>query len=626
MAVASTVTVNFTAETAKFENGIKRSRKQASQFGKAISAGFRAAGVATAALVGSLSLLTQQSFRLVDAQQKTATRLGLTQRALAGLTLAAEQTGNSQRNLELALQRSTRRIAEAAQGTGEAKKALEELGVSAAALSNLSPDEQFLALAQAFEKVENQSDRVRLGFKLFDSEGVGLINTLALGTERLTEFQEQANALGLGLERQQTKAIEEANDAVGLLGSAFRGVGNLIAAQLAPAVTIAAQRITEIVQRVAEAIPRFSAWARAILGVRAELSALSLNDLRAELGELNERYREQTEELLKAQSGLRNFSEELKNATGAELNRFDFIKEINDDIAQTQKRINEVNKAIRDLQTTAAEPAGIDFAAIEGTDGATAGGATTSSNDFGGFARDIGAGVRDQIEASRQQWEEWRNEAVAALEATRTPSEALQERLFQIRRSLEENPFIDEDLAARQAQAAIDVYVSEIERASEATQEATGQINQFAVQAARNIQDAFADFFFDPFDDGLKGLAKSFGNTLRRLVAQLLSSQLLTFLGGAFGGAFGGLLSGGLAVGGRPPIGRATPVGERGPEMFAPGSTGSIRPLGSVTINQSNDFSGSSGVDAATLIPILEESNRQLKAEIIDEFDRGTFV
>ena len=161
MANISTLTVSLVADTAKFVNGLKKSRKGANNFSKAIKGAFKIAATAAVALGTALVALTVQSLKNIDVQAKLAQRLGLTQKALAGLTIAAELTGNTQQNLQLALQRSTRRIAEAAQGSGEAVKALKELGLSAKSLARLTPDEQFLALADAFETVHAYEKRRR---------------------------------------------------------------------------------------------------------------------------------------------------------------------------------------------------------------------------------------------------------------------------------------------------------------------------------------------------------------------------------------------------------------------------------------------------------------------------------
>lgn len=108
---------------------------------------------------------------------------------------------------------------------------------------------------------------------------------------------------------------------------------------------------------------------------------------------------------------------------------------------------------------------------------------------------------------------------------------------------------------------------------------------QFAIQAARNIQSAFADFLFDPFEDGLKGMFQSFASTLKKIAAEILANallkqalQLLASFGGPIGqfatiaqGAISQKQSGGPVSRGSPTI-----VGERGPELFTPRQSGQI--------------------------------------------------
>ena len=104
-----------------------------------------------------------------------------------------------------------------------------------------------------------------------------------------------------------------------------------------------------------------------------------------------------------------------------------------------------------------------------------------------------------------------------------------------------------------------------------------------------------------------------------------LFGSLLSGIGGIFTGGFGGPggfsigsaatpltsgldFSGAFANGGRPPVGRAALVGERGPELFVPRSAGTIVPnhaMGGANVTVNVDASGSAvqgdGNDAAQL-------------------------
>lgn len=56
-------------------------------------------------------------------------------------------------------------------------------------------------------------------------------------------------------------------------------------------------------------------------------------------------------------------------------------------------------------------------------------------------------------------------------------------------------------------------------------------LNQYTIQAARNIQTSFANFLFDPFQDGVKGMLTSFLNAIRRMVAEVAASRIANAIG-----------------------------------------------------------------------------------------------
>jgi tape measure domain-containing protein len=110
------------------------------------------------------------------------------------------------------------------------------------------------------------------------------------------------------------------------------------------------------------------------------------------------------------------------------------------------------------------------------------------------------------------------------------------------------------------------------------------KLNEFGVQAARNMQSAFADFLFDPFEDGLKGMLGSFVDTIRRMVAEIASQQILTAMFSGLAGSsnsvlkgIGTFFGGGKATGGPVLSSKAYIVGEKGPELLV-GASGRIIP------------------------------------------------
>jgi hypothetical protein len=85
-----------------------------------------------------------------------------------GAALRRKASGVEQQTLDMARQRFTRRAAEAAQGTGEAKDALASMGVALRDQDgHLRRSEDLLAdVADAFARMKDPAERMRLAFKL----------------------------------------------------------------------------------------------------------------------------------------------------------------------------------------------------------------------------------------------------------------------------------------------------------------------------------------------------------------------------------------------------------------------------------------------------------------------------
>ena len=82
----------------------------------------------------------------------------------------------------------------------------------------------------------------------------------------------------------------------------------------------------------------------------------------------------------------------------------------------------------------------------------------------------------------------------------------------------------------------------EFNKSVDAVAKGTDDMSEYARQAARNMQDTFADFLFDPFKDGVEGMANNFADALRRMAANYLAQEIFDGAKGLFsssGGASG---------------------------------------------------------------------------------------
>ncbi len=200
--------------------------------------GIAKVALAAGAALGAFSFARQisESIDYADKIQKLSIRLGTSTEALSEYRFVAEQSGVTFDSLAIAWQRQTRRLAEAAAGSGEAKKALAELGLSAKELKDLKPEQQFEVLAEALNGVESEADRVRLAMKFWDSEGVALLQVVDAGTEGIRAMREESVKTGNSLSRDQVNAAAAAKNAIGQLSLAYRGTAQTLAIEFAPAI------------------------------------------------------------------------------------------------------------------------------------------------------------------------------------------------------------------------------------------------------------------------------------------------------------------------------------------------------------------------------------------------------
>jgi hypothetical protein len=128
---------------------------------------------------------------------------------------------------------------------------------------------------------------VRLGFKLFDSEGVQLINTLALGADGLDAAAAEADKLGISFSRIDAAKVEDANDQLLRVGQVAKGLGQKLTVKLAPMISVISEKLigaaTEgdrrgkmITRAIGFAVKAVGVFANGIRGVKIIFAAVKL--------------------------------------------------------------------------------------------------------------------------------------------------------------------------------------------------------------------------------------------------------------------------------------------------------------------------------------------------------------
>jgi len=207
--------------------------------------------VAAAAAVGAAAAagvaMIRSGLQTVDAQAKLAQSLGTTVASIQTLERAGELAGVSMSGIEQATKDLTRRLSQAAAGTGPAADALDRLGLSASELIALPLDQRVGAINAAIENFVPAAERAAVAGQLFGEEGS--IAMSRIDTATLRQATEDVLAFGVVVSEQDADQIERTNDAISRLGLIWRGLSNQLAVAAAPALEAVADAIAVVASR-----------------------------------------------------------------------------------------------------------------------------------------------------------------------------------------------------------------------------------------------------------------------------------------------------------------------------------------------------------------------------------------
>ena len=595
------ITIKALDKTKKAFGGITKGLKAVA--GAALNLKTAFVGVAGAAGIG---LLIKSSLDATDALAKTATRIGTTTEALSRLHFAADISGVSTETLNMAMQRFTRRTAEAARGTGEAKDAIRELGLNANNLLQLDLDEQMIKLADAFGDVESDADKVRLAMKLFDSEGVALVQTLSAGSAGLRAMFDEAELLGAVMSTDAAKGVQDTKDEMARLGAVMSGLVAQFTAALAPAIGGFTKKITEMMKEVAASKGGFREFARSlaknVLGTLLDIirgAAKMANGFISALNKINAARIEFMRifglgiigEQQKIEAAIAN----VEKATGQMArNRSGKLKELRSELAQLKKTAEDAGLSLDSNLVELIDVDQFGFGIQEVLKDAI--GALSVPIELG-TGEDGTSGTVAGISAITQAWsgaEEALKKFNATNEDVRTKMEA----------------FTTETLASFS-----DALAN-------------------AVMGTGNLKDAFKAMIADM----IKQLIQFF--IIDKLTGGI-ASALFSLKGAAKGASNGGNpvgltmgngsnVRGYAAIGGPVQSGSPYMVGERGPEMFVPNQSGSIIPNkamgGGITVVNNVDARGSGADVDQKIKSAMAQTSQQTIITIQDLIRRKRFA
>ena len=281
MALQEKIIITATNRTAKAFKDVQRDAKRSSDVLAGLTRATAAVAAAGVLAAGALFLMTKRAVENADAIAKAADKVGLSVESLQELRYAAELAGVETKTLDMAMQRFSRRVGEAAMGQGELRGTLEQynIAVKDSEGNTRALDDVLDDYVETIFNAESQQEKLRLAFKAFDSEGAALVNMFDRGKVGLQEFRDEAQRLGLVLSEDTVRGAEAANDAM-------LRMEKIVSVNMQKALLQFAPQITALGEAFADAAPAIARVADGLIGMVFGIEAMSLQGLRQELYQL----------------------------------------------------------------------------------------------------------------------------------------------------------------------------------------------------------------------------------------------------------------------------------------------------------------------------------------------------
>lgn len=361
------LTIDLAANISRFEKSLSRAERLAEKRTKGIQRTITRLATGVGAALASFQFVryTEQALGFANTIADTADKLGITTNALQEYRFAAEQVGVAQTALDVGIQRFSRRVGEAQEGSGVLNQVLKDQNISLKDNNGRFKSTEVILkeYADAIANAENKNQQLLLAFKAFDTEGAALVNLFRQGSSGITSFADEANNLGLVIDESLIRNAAEANRQLETVSKVMDIQMTEAAIQLAPHLTKIAETFLAIssddIARIPESMKGIAVGFRqtaeaaeqAAIFTSALLDVLALDV--ADVGKIPDIWAQYRKDVQSARAETITFIDEIEGRGGIRLNPVDDI-----DSDTIERRMSGLSKRIKQLQTDLADNGG----------------------------------------------------------------------------------------------------------------------------------------------------------------------------------------------------------------------------------------------------------------------------
>ena len=626
MAVGGNLVVRLGANINNFVRNMKKAETRVSRFAKRVRAGaaaFKGYGLAAAAVAVGFVIMFKAIANATDRIAKLAERVNISIERLSAWKLVVGLAGSSLEVFAKSQQTLARAMSDAQRGLLTYQRAFDDLGISIVDQFGRLKDTEvvFLEMADAVQKLGRSTKTTAVLQEVLGRGGKELANAMLQGSAAIEEQIERTKRLGIAFGPELAQKAVEFNDALLTLVETIKALIRDALLPFAPAITRFVDDLIEAAEFAeAAGIPRYEALGRK-LGEKimdGMISALNPVNLAKALFELT---KFQTERMVvfgvekifgEARARQIEFDRLLSGKTVFQQKNLKDLRfsKLTTEFDAFQAMVKQSVKQVVDLTA----PMKVNQKLAEAH--------AAAWRSARGPIKDIGKEFEKQqsvMEKSLKKFKELQISTFGGPQAVAVIGISKQFTDFQ-RDLVATKQITKKELLELQT-----AMIKGLNTTTQAAKENFDAMNTFAVQAAANMEDAFATLFFDAMTgrfSGFMGLLQQVEDAVAKLVANMIAQDLAGALfgknfgsTGKAGGAIGGIINalglggfGGLFGGGFKKITPAT-TGYIGQGTFGLGLGSQIRPFqhGGIVTKPTLSLLGEAGPEV--VVP-LHKTNR----------------
>ena len=538
---AGSIVIDLLMKTGSFETDTKRAEKRIKDLDKELKSFGKGVAATAAAAATAFAYMAKTSIDNMDNLAKQAQMAGVSVESLSELAYAADLAGVSQDELTASMARLAKGMGEAAQGTGEALKGFQALNLDAAGFKGT--DDALMKIADRFSQFKDGAEKTAIAISIFGRSGAQLIPFLNAGKEGMQALTEEARRLGVVVGTDTAKASEQFNDNLTRMKRAVDGIVISIVGDMLPAMNSMLEKMLEIAKLSKESsisafLPNSSVFAtskidqanknvnqlrKAVAELQAQVDAgggimsrpsLEANIILLERAEkllnslskkvpiqLGEEFGDQVPTLLGA-------APKLGGGGAAKESEYDkYLKSLTEQYVMLGL-ITEQEKLLAQIQL----------------------GKFGKLTEQQRLNLDLAAQNLDAVKKSQEEFKEY-SKAIDELTG-----------YTKLKEFTKQMDFLSK--ALKEGRINADQYTEAVNMLSAKFETTTSEMGQFAIEAARNIQNILGDAMLNVLEGKFSNIGDAFTQMLKKMVAQLAASQLSSLLFGQFDktGQLGGLI------------------------------------------------------------------------------------